>query len=105
MRDVQKEMINEYLGVEQDFNDEYWQDENRVEMYLKAQRGGLMPLDADRYVKLYDLFGKDFGLEVFFEVDEYMYKAGTDIFEAVKDEENEAYKIIVSALGVLGIEV
>ena len=86
-----KDQIDEYIEYPQDWDDEYWKDEKRIEMYLKAINAELDIFDGDRYVHLYDVFGIDIGVDVFLDLDHYMYEDGWDIIEIQKG--NDEYEI------------
>jgi len=86
---IQKK-LNDYFGIEQDFTEPYWDDMNRVKMYLECIKNDLHPCDADRYVHIYDLFGKDVGIKKFFDIDSKMYNRSLDILDA--EEKNKEYK-------------
>lgn len=97
MKVSEQELLNSYFGTAQDWNKEYWQDSNRAKLYMTAYEDGMDVCDADRYVHLYNLLGRDIGIENFKKLDSYMWnEVGSDILEADKETNNNEWQKIVA---------
>lgn len=88
----EQRLLKTYFHCPQDWHHEYWQDQTRTDLYLIAYYNDMPVADADKYVRLYDLFGVFVDIEKFQEINERMNEMEFHIFDA--RDGNIEYKVL-----------
>ncbi len=78
----EKQKLNTYFQTEQDWDNDYWKDRARVDMYLLALIRNMSIDVADEYVRIYDLFGKYISVSEFETIKTYVDDMEFKIFDA-----------------------
>lgn len=86
--------INQYVGHVQDFSSEFWKNPIHKELYLRAMESRMDPTDADRYIALVDLVGKDITIDEFREANVLLSENDIEILEAKKEPGNVEWETI-----------